>query len=213
MSVKDGRYEEQKFRMKSCGLTQLHYLIEDYPIKKNLWGGTGGNGGIVTTEAIEQAVANTAVQQGFTVKKTRDKLETIEYLTLVTRLLVTRYSKLELSSCTRADLDGGLAATKQSTLLTFAEFNESCKKNRQYTAGEVWAKMLLRLKGLSVEIAQSITGQYPTAAHLLAAYTTCPTAEQRVKLISSLTYGLEGKKKIPKGVAETLNKFWTDDRL
>ena len=27
-SVKDGRYKEQKFRMKMCGLPHLYYLIE-----------------------------------------------------------------------------------------------------------------------------------------------------------------------------------------
>jgi ERCC4-type nuclease len=50
-SVKDGRYEEQKFRMKSCGLVHLYYLIEDYT--RDLWAG-GGRGGGATPEAINQ---------------------------------------------------------------------------------------------------------------------------------------------------------------
>ena len=37
-SVKDGRYEEQKFRMKSSGLTHLYYLIEDFSVQKQNWG-------------------------------------------------------------------------------------------------------------------------------------------------------------------------------
>ena len=46
-SVKDGRYEEQKFRMKTCGLVHLYYLIEDYT--RNLWQAGG-----ISPEAINQ---------------------------------------------------------------------------------------------------------------------------------------------------------------
>ena len=44
---------------------------------------------LVTPEVIEQAVANTAVQEGFTVKKTADQKGTIEYLTLLQGYLGT----------------------------------------------------------------------------------------------------------------------------
>jgi ERCC4-type nuclease len=55
-SVKDGRYEEQKFRMKSCGLVHLYYLIEDYSRSG------GGGGGGASPEAINQ-VCDSLVQE------------------------------------------------------------------------------------------------------------------------------------------------------
>ena len=208
-SVKDGRYEEQKFRLKGCGLTHLHYLIEDYPQKREFWGRAGGGGGLVTPEAIEQAIANTAVQEGFTVKKTDDQKGTIEYLTLITRLLRQKYLNKDLASCTFTDITDGLVGRRDTTLLTFQHFNESSKKTKDLTVGEVFAKMLLRMKGLSVEMAQAIVSQYPTPRDLLNAYNNCDSVPDKVKVITDLTYGMENKRKIPKSVAEALMKVWT----
>ena len=208
-SVKDGRYEEQKFRLKGCGLTHLHYLIEDYPQKREFWGRAGGGGGLVTPEAIEQAIANTAVQEGFTVKKTDDQKGTIEYLTLITRLLRQKYLNKDLASCTFTDISDSLVGRRDTTLLTFQHFNESSKKTKDLSVGEVFAKMLLRMKGLSVEMAQAIVSQFPTPRDLLNAYNDCDSVPEKIKVITDLTYGMENKRKIPKSVAEALMKVWT----
>jgi len=214
MSVKDGRYEEQKFRMKGCGLPHLYYLIEDHPGQKQFWGKASGQAGaLVTPEAIEQAIANTAVQEGFTIKKTADQKGTIEYLTLFTRLLRDKYKTKDLKSCTNNDLAEGLVGHRDSTLLTFQEFNDSSKKNKQLSVTEVFAKMLLRLKGLSVDMAQTIVKIYPTPYHLMEGYNKCDNGVERVKMISELAYGMEGKRKIPKSIAEALMKFWTCPNL
>ena len=212
-SVKDGRYEEQKFRLKGCGLTHLHYLIEDYKTKREFWGRAGGAGGFVTPEAIEQAIANTAVQEGFVIKRTEDQKGTIEYLTLITRLLRDKYKNQDLTSCTFNDINDGLIGCRDNTLLPFQHFNDMSKKNKDLTVGEVFAKMLLRLKGLSVEMAQSIVSSYPTANVLINAYGSCSSNNEKIKLISDLTYGIENKRKIPKSVAEALMKVWTNDNL
>ena len=213
-SVKDGRYEEQKFRLKGCGLTHLHYLIEDFATKREFWGRAGaGAGALVTPEAIEQAVANTAVQEGFTVKKTADQKASIEYLTLITRLLRKKYRDTALVSCTQSDISDGLVGRRDTTLLTFAHFNETSRKSKALSVGEAWAKMLLRMKGLSVEMAQAIVSHYPTPRHLLDAYSCCHTAAEKTKLLSDLTYGMENKRKIPKSVAEALMKVWTLNSL
>ena len=60
--------------MKGCGLPHLYYLIDDHPGQKQLWGRAGQGGALVTPEAIEQAVANSVVQEEITVKKTADQL-------------------------------------------------------------------------------------------------------------------------------------------
>ena len=208
-SVKDGRYEEQKFRMKNCGVTNLYYLVENYQVKREWWGRAGASGAYVTPDSIEQAVANTAVQGGFTVKRTDDQKETIEYLTMMTRLLTKKYSGRSLTSCTQADIDNGLVGQRDTTLLTFQEFNDSTKKTKEMTVGEVWGKMLLRLKGLSVEMAQAIISQYPTPTSLVRAYKACSTAQERIKLLTAMSYGMENKRKIPKTVSEALMKVWS----
>ena len=208
-SVKDGRYEEQKFRMKRCGVSHLYYLVEDYKTKREFWGRAGPAGVFVTADSIEQAVANTAVQGGFTIKRTADQKETIEYLTLMTRLLTRKYSGLTLTSCSQTDIDDGLVGERDTTLLTFTDFNDSTKKNKNKSIGEVWALMLLRMKGLSVEMAMAITNLYPTPASLVLAYRNCNTVQEKIKLLSDQTYGMENKRKIPKSVSEALVKVWS----
>jgi crossover junction endonuclease MUS81 len=132
-SIKDGRYEEQKFRMKNSGLEHLFYLVEEHPTKKDHWGRAGAEGGLVTTEAMEQAVANTAVQEGFTVKRTADQRASTEFLTLITRLLREKYASSELSCVTHVDLEEGRVASRDTSLLEFAAFNEASKKTKRLT--------------------------------------------------------------------------------
>ena len=211
-SVKDGRYEEQKFRLKGCGLTHLYYLIEDFPTKREFWGRAGG-GALVTPEAIEQAVANTAVQEGFSVKKTPDQKGTIEYITLITRLLRRKYEARELSSCSQSDISDGRVGARDTTLLPFTHFNETSRKSKDLSVGEVWAKMLLRMKGLSVEMAQTLVTHFPTPRHMVEAFNKCSSSTEKGKLISDLTYGLENKRKIPKSIAEALMKVWNNASL
>ena len=78
---------------------------------------------------------------------------------------------------------------RDTTLLTFQEFNDSSKKNKPLTVTEVFAKMLLMLKGLSVDMAQTIVREYPTPRDFVQAYTMCGNGVQRMKLIADLAYG------------------------
>ena len=157
-SVKDGRYEEQKYRMKNSGLEHLFYLVEEYQKQKEHWGRAGGESFV--GEALEQAVANTAVQEGFSVKRTSDQRSTIEYLTLMTRLLREKYKEEELVCITQSDLEEGKVRSRDTALLEFQAFNEASKKSKKLTVREVFAKTLLRMKGLSPEMAQVCLNQH-----------------------------------------------------
>jgi len=218
-SIKDSRYEEQKFRMKNSGLEHLFYLVEEHPTKKEHWGRAGGEG-----EACEQAVANTAVQDGFSVKRTTDQRGTIEYLTLMTRLLREKYKEEELVCITQSDLEEGKVRSRDTALLEFQAFNEASKKSKKLTVREVFAKTLLRMKGLSVDMAEAIVATYPCPALLREALLDVPETS-RLPLLTNIKYisilslylpllvriGTEGKRKLPKAIAEAVIKFWTSD--
>merc|ERR1712192_86362 len=208
-SVKDGRYEEQKFRMKNSGLEHLFYLVEEHPKQKEHWG-RAGPGESFVGEALEQAVANTAVQEGFSVKRTSDQRGTIEYLTLMTRLLREKYKEEELVCITQSDLEEGKVRSRDTALLEFQAFNEASKKTKKLTVREVFAKTLLRMKGLSVEMAQAIVESYPCPALLREALLTLPEPS-RLPLLTDIRIGIEGKRKLPKAIAEAVIKFWTSD--
>lgn len=79
-SIKDGRYHEQKFRLKKSGIQNITYLIENF--NKHI-------GLPITT--LHQAAANTAIQDGFTVKFTENLMHTVKYLEQFSRLLYSYY--------------------------------------------------------------------------------------------------------------------------
>ena len=80
-SIKDGRFHEQKFRLKQCGIKSIIYLIEAQPRTKNFAGG-----GIPFTTLL-QAATNTQVHSKFSLKFTESHQHTILYLTVMTSFL------------------------------------------------------------------------------------------------------------------------------
>lgn len=73
-SLSDGRYREQKWRLRRCGLSLPVFLLE----------GLGGAQQLpLPTATLRQAAASTQVQDGFFVKHTRDPRETAAYLGLL----------------------------------------------------------------------------------------------------------------------------------
>nr|XP_010994280.1 crossover junction endonuclease MUS81 isoform X1 [Camelus dromedarius]XP_010994281.1 crossover junction endonuclease MUS81 isoform X1 [Camelus dromedarius]XP_031303948.1 crossover junction endonuclease MUS81 isoform X1 [Camelus dromedarius]XP_031303949.1 crossover junction endonuclease MUS81 isoform X1 [Camelus dromedarius]XP_031303950.1 crossover junction endonuclease MUS81 isoform X1 [Camelus dromedarius] len=77
-SIIDGRFREQKFRLKRCGLGHRVYLVEEHGSVHNL---------SLPESTLLQAVTNTQVIDGFFVKRTADIKESAAYLALLTRAL------------------------------------------------------------------------------------------------------------------------------
>ncbi|XP_060014573.1 crossover junction endonuclease MUS81 isoform X3 [Lagenorhynchus albirostris] len=81
-SIIDGRFREQKFRLKRCGLGRRVYLVEEHGSVRNL---------SLPEGTLLQAVTNTQVIDGFFVKRTADIKESAAYLALLTRGLQRLY--------------------------------------------------------------------------------------------------------------------------
>lgn len=81
-SVRDGRFHDQKFRLKKSGMRNVTYIIEDL---------TMGVLDAQTQEIIETAISSTQVVGGFFVKKTSKLDETIQYLVRMTKMLQRLY--------------------------------------------------------------------------------------------------------------------------
>ncbi|XP_032138692.1 crossover junction endonuclease MUS81 isoform X5 [Sapajus apella] len=81
-SIIDGRFREQKFRLKRCGLERRVYLVEEHGSVHNL---------SLPESTLLQAVTNTQVIDGFFVKRTADIKESAAYLALLTQGLRRLY--------------------------------------------------------------------------------------------------------------------------
>ncbi|XP_014204745.1 crossover junction endonuclease MUS81 isoform X1 [Copidosoma floridanum] len=80
-SIIDGRYKEQKFRLKQTGVKNIIYLIESY----------GPNHGIIPVPSLLQASANLLIQDNFIVKFTRDRKDSMHYLARMTNIITKIY--------------------------------------------------------------------------------------------------------------------------
>uniref|UniRef100_A0A665VSG7 Crossover junction endonuclease MUS81 n=1 Tax=Echeneis naucrates TaxID=173247 RepID=A0A665VSG7_ECHNA len=186
-SIIDGRFREQKFRLKRCGLRRPIYLVEEC--------GTAASHLSLPEATLKQAIINTQVVDGFFVKRVQDVRESAAYLTVMTRYLTKLYQNRTLS-CRSRELEGDEAADEEEggilpscSLLSFAEFNYGAVKNKSQTVREVFARQLMQISGLSGDKAAAILEQYNTPHSLLSAYERCAGEAEKEKLLSSIRYG------------------------
>ncbi|KAL8726332.1 MAG: hypothetical protein Q9181_006091, partial [Wetmoreana brouardii] len=88
-SIKDGRFHEQKFRLRRSGVKNVVYLIEDTSVSQETR--------TKYFEAVQSAIASTQVVNGFFVKRTKGLDDTIRYLTRMTRMLKSTYENKSLT--------------------------------------------------------------------------------------------------------------------
>lgn len=81
-SIKDGRFHEQKFRLKDSGVQNVIYLIESKGNNQFL--------GLPISNLL-QAGTNTQVHSDFSVKFTDSHADSMLYLSVLTNILIETY--------------------------------------------------------------------------------------------------------------------------
>ncbi|XP_024913151.1 crossover junction endonuclease MUS81 isoform X2 [Cynoglossus semilaevis] len=178
-SIIDGRFREQKFRLKRCGLRRPIYLVEEC--------GSSAAHLSIPEATLQQAIVNTQVVDGFFVKRVQEVRESAAYLTIMTRCLAKLYQERTLT-CRSRELEGD-GGEDQDSLMSFAEFNHGAVKNKCQTVKEVFARQLMQISGLSGDKAAAILDQYTSPRSLLMAYEQCVSESEKEKLLSSVRYG------------------------
>ncbi|XP_052766912.1 crossover junction endonuclease MUS81-like [Mya arenaria] len=180
----DGRYKEQKFRLKLCGLQHPMYLIEDHGSLQHF---------SLPENTIRQTITNTQVIDGFKVKRTKDVKETVAFLTVFTRYLQAQFRGKTLFSCPLDELKEGCVQANiedcEQKLPVFEEFNKGSVKSKALTVREMFGKQLIQLHGMSADKARAIITAYPTPSHLFCAYEGCSTQKERDNLLATLKCG------------------------
>lgn len=182
-SIKDGRFHEQKFRLKHCRLTNVVYLIEHL----------GNNRQVGVPEAtLSQAVLNTFVQD-FTVKYTENNHHTVLYLSTMTKLLNKNLSQkktfLNITNSSSETTSSEFSILKSTIpLVSFESFNKESSKTGDSTVREIFMKQLLQIKLLTIDKANAIVDKYLTPKKLYLAYEKCTDEAEKEKLLN-LPYG------------------------
>lgn len=179
-SIKDGRFHEQKFRLRKCGLKNVIYMIENYGKNKHVG---------LPLQTLTQALANTRVQDGFKIHWTDSLKNSARFLAMMTKRLTIEFKNKNLKGADRE--------TSNDELMTFKFFNMSSMKTKALTVTETFIKVLLQLKGVSVEKALAITSEYRTPKSLIDAYQKCD-GDSGMLLLANLKYGCKPRNVGPK---------------
>ncbi|CAH8564905.1 unnamed protein product [Heterobilharzia americana] len=157
-SIVDGRFREQKYRLKRTGLLHPIYLIEECSMMHNQK---------VSYDTLIQAISNTQVIDGFQVMTTRGPEDTVDLLASLSRKLQSR---------TANDLyinHKGNNMHYRSPIvnaMAWCEFVKLANKSPDPTIRDVFAKHLLQIPGCSGPKITSILETYPTPSSLMDAY-------------------------------------------
>ena len=202
-SIKDGRFQEQKFRLKKSGLRHVIYLIEDfnaYHVSQFL-------------EAIQTSIIGLQITDGFFVKRVPTFAMFVKYLVLLTKRIEDTYigehlhviQEPQMLGSTLKDVMGQLDPNT-SHVVEYSQFAPLMSKSTMLTVGDVFIKMLMKIRGISGEKALEIQRIFKTPRGLINAYIGLGETEAKV-LVMSRCAGY-GRKKIGPALSEKIWHVW-----
>ena len=202
-SITDGRFQEQKFRLRKSGVKNVIYLIEEFSLSTEK--------STKFHEAIQSAIASTQVVSGYFVKRTMKLDETIRYLARMTRILKSQYESKPLYLIpTKAltprtylpllsHLQTHPSHADKSYHITYPSFASLSSKSDTLTLRDVFLKMLMCTRGISGDKALAIQKYWGSPRAFVEAFEGCTTRKEREAMIEAKLGGMVGRAKI-KGV-------------
>ena len=222
-SIKDGRFHEQKFRLRRSGIKNVIYLIEEF----NMTYDSSSASALKYQEMVASAIASTQVVNGYFVKKTKNLDDSIRYLARMTSLLRNMYespsstpntslslipSRQLSSSQAYLNTIDNLRSQNQSTTygVTFSTFSASTSKSDVLALRDVFLKMLMCTRGVTGDKALEIQRRWQTPRSLVEAFEALDSKD-REALVSERMKTLVGRKKIAKALSKKIAEIWGED--
>uniref|UniRef100_A0A1A9WFJ8 Crossover junction endonuclease MUS81 n=1 Tax=Glossina brevipalpis TaxID=37001 RepID=A0A1A9WFJ8_9MUSC len=201
-SIRDGRFHEQKHRLKQSGIPNVIYLIEDYGDNEHL---------SLPMDNLKQAIINTLIHDKFFVAHTENHSRSMVYLQGLTQILIRLYKDKVLKSCLKFDLPCDSHTSEIGIwLLKFKSLNEYSARNNQLNVKEVFILQLLQLHSLSLEKALAIVEIYPTPRALTDAYKACKTLQEARQLLANIRFG-QLQRSVGNRISQSLHDFYRNE--
>ncbi|KAH1492373.1 Crossover junction endonuclease mus81 [Aspergillus fumigatus] len=217
-SIKDGRFHEQKFRLRRSGIKNVIYLIEEFAITHDV----GSASAMKYQEMMASAIASTQVVNGYFVKQTRNLDDTIRYLARMTYLLQKMYC-FSPPTHTLSLIPSRQLSSAQSYLttlerlrardpsvtysVTFSTFSALTSKSDILSLRDVFLKMLMCTRGVTGEKALEIQKRWSTPREFVEAFERLDE-KGREDMVFERTKTLVGRKKMGKVLSKKIADIW-----
>ena len=222
-SIKDGRFHEQKFRLRRSGIKNVIYLIEEFSMAYD----PGNPSAAKYQEMVASAIASTQVVNGYFVKKTKNLDDSIRYLARMTSLLRKMYESSSSTANTPLTLIpsrqlssaqaylttiDNLRSQNPSTTygVTFSTFSAITSKSDVLALRDVFLKMLMCTRGVTGDKALEIQRRWQTPRALVEAFEALDPKDREI-LVSDRMKTLVGRKKIAKALSKKIAEIWGED--
>ncbi|KAJ4418134.1 Crossover junction endonuclease mus81 [Neurospora sp. IMI 360204] len=213
-SIKDGRFREQKYRLRRSGMKNVVYIIENFNIDQD--------NRTKYQDAMDTAMASIQVVNGYFLKKTDAIAESIKYLAAVTYMLKQIYESKPLFVIPTSVLTAKnyLPLVKhlrekepsKGYYISYPAFASLVSKSDMMTLRDVFLKMLMCIRRLSGEKAIEIQKVWKTPYQLVKAFEECGTDENGKKkqraLVASMLSRLVDRRSVDKGLSEKIADIW-----
>lgn len=219
MSIRDGRFTEQKSRLKNSALKNIFYLVEE--------GGLGDVQRIVDMkQAIETSISMVMTNSKFFLKRFRRTDDTIEWLLAMTEVLKQKYQGLRLivlrPDCvnTKTEYFEMLQnfrhkfETDKCTyecVHKFSIYQASMTKTTMMTVKEMFILMLMLIRGMSLEKAIVMQNHFKVPRNLIEFFLehgAGKTENERGVLIMDLFQNEMGNKRFHKSLLIAVYEVW-----
>ncbi|XP_076632122.1 mus81 structure-specific endonuclease subunit [Colletes latitarsis] len=200
-SITDGRFHEQKFRLKQSGIDNLLYIIEEYDKGQRL---------TIPHSSLIQASVNTLIQDGFSVKYTKNHKNSMFYLSSLTKILNDVFKEKNLVGSKKENLVQTNILSNTLNLMEFKEFNKAASKQKVFNVSQMFIRHLLQLKGISIDKAFAIVEHYPTPQILFNALQKSDC--NRDSLLSNIEFG-DKKRLLGTAISKTIYQLYTMKNL
>lgn len=217
-SIKDGRFHEQKFRLKKSGLKNVIYLVEEVTHRFDAIA--------LYAEAMQTAIAAAQIVDGFFVKRTMMMDDTIRYLVGMTKLLKQRYETRPLhviptpivTANNYRPLLKHLEEKEPGTEyhVTYSAFACLSSKSETLTLRDVYLKMLMCTRGLTGEKAIELQKKWKTPNDLVLAYRQLEAVHGNDDVVQNRKWAMVSnamdnpvlRKKIQKALSTKIAETW-----
>lgn len=171
-SIVDSRYEEQKSRLRKCGVENVIYLVEHFSMARaNVQ---------VREKAIASILGRVVAIDGFLLRKTKNMIESCDYMACMYESIKSCFEGVTLKIGPKEITGFSEERDIFSTMTLTAWQDKNLKSNHSLKV--LFIQMLMTINGISAEKAEVIQKMFPTPRHLMDKYNDMGESEAKAYL-------------------------------